>query len=714
MLLGTAIEGTAGIRYHLRQLLGEGGQGWVYKANYDDPDGFWVVVKILRPDDVHSDTLKRFEREAEVLRMLGSSSLPNPNIVRFYDHGTHLLAVGGAEISLPFICLEFVDGQTLGKVIESHGGFGLPIVRVRRILKQVARALSTVHDRRIIHRDLKPSNILLTHVQDQEVVKVTDFGLVKLPELSSHKTVTVAGASLGYAPPEQYEMGNNRVSIQTDVFAFGAILYEMLSGNEAFPCKPGDNPLRIVARMLSGEPPSLAKVSATIPHELRDRPDLLAAVDREIARSVHADPAHRHPTIRELWERVEPLLRDAASRGGYSEDATFDGSGSGGFPGFSMPGHVGSSPVVSPIPGQPIAGDGGRHGAPVIAPHSPPVPAMGAVVALQHSPSAPPVRGSHIRASAAPEVAPGSGPTGSGTWRMIGRPMPGERLRGAVVAPDGRSIVAVGARGLYHFARGVWSTMALPPRLEPRTLRGAVRLVSGELLVYGEAGLVLALATSGSAEALHLPDRDITLLGAHADRGGLVLVGERLSRPGGVFVHFRRPEHAQRWELAEILNVPFTTRLHAVTRVQPTVFLACGVRGDLVEIAEGVSRDVPWGKTGHLYSAISAGDGIAFAVGSGGHALHLEKKDDRVTRATLEAVQTTRDITAVTLAPDGSPWAVGGQARLLHRKALAQPVWARIALDPIAQGSLVGVSLRPDGITVLGEDGLVLEGRGIA
>ena len=91
-LLGGVIEGTGGIRYHLRSLLGEGGQGWVYRANYDDPDGFAVVVKVLRPEGLQGDSLQRFEREAEVLRRLGAVPAPNPNIVRFYDYGAHACA----------------------------------------------------------------------------------------------------------------------------------------------------------------------------------------------------------------------------------------------------------------------------------------------------------------------------------------------------------------------------------------------------------------------------------------------------------------------------------------------------------------------------------------------------------------------------------------------------------------------------------------------
>ena len=134
------------------------------------------------------------------------------------------------------------------------------------------------------------------------------------PDLTANKTISVAGASLGYAPPEQYEMGNNRVSAQTDVFSFASVLYEVLCGTEAFPLRHGDSPLRVVARMLTGERPSLARVHATIPRELRDRADLTAAsTARSPARSA---PIRRCGTasIRELWEQVEPLLDEAMSR----------------------------------------------------------------------------------------------------------------------------------------------------------------------------------------------------------------------------------------------------------------------------------------------------------------------------------------------------------------------------------------------------------------
>jgi eukaryotic-like serine/threonine-protein kinase len=630
-LLGMVIEGTR-VRYHVREVIGEGGQGWVYKANYDEPNGFWVVVKVLRPECAHSDALKRFEREADVLRHLASVPSPNANIVRFYDYGR--FPVDNAELELPFIALEHVDGQTLANVIRGHGGFGLPVARVRRVMRQVARALHAVHDLRIVHRDLKPSNIMLTRVRGEEIVKVTDFGLVKLPDLRFDITISVAGASLGYAPPEQYEMGNNRVTAQTDVFSFASVLFEVLCGSEAFPLRHGDSALRVVARMLTGDHPTLARVQATIPRELRDRPDLTAALDRELGRALSADPGVRHASIRELWETVEPLLDQATSR-------------------------------PSPGPNDSAA--------------------FAAVPAPLISVSAP-----------MPE------------WWMSGRPLTGERLRAAAISPTSRAIVAVGTHGLYHFARGIWAAMQLPGGVEARLVRGVLRLPSGDLLLYGEAGFAMSIQRSGDAERLSVGDRDVTLLGAAADEHGLLFVGERASRPVGVLVDLPRTGPP------EVRDIDGTTRLHGVARLTGGAIILCGMQGALLEVSGGEARAIPWGRTGHLYAVIAAPDGGAFTVGSGGHALRISPPPalpglSAPPSATLEAVQTTRDLTGVTL-DQGSPWAVGGQARLLQRR---QSVWTRIPLDASVEGKLVAVSARTDGITVLVETGAVFEGAGM-
>jgi serine/threonine protein kinase len=642
-LIGNVIEGTGGVRYHLREVIGEGGQGWVYKANYDDPDGVWVVVKVLRPE-CPSEALQRFEREAEVLRRLGAVAAPNPNIVRFFDYGVHPVATHTGGLELPFITLEHVEGQTLANVIRAHGGFGLPIARVRRLMKQVARALHTVHEQRIIHRDLKPSNILLAQQNGQEIAKVTDFGLVKLPDLAANKTLSLAGASLGYAPPEQYEIGNNRVSVQTDVFSFASVLYEVLCGTEAFPLRPGEHQLKVVARMATGERPSLSRGHATVPRELRDRADLTAALDREISRALSADPALRHSSIRELWEPIEALLIEAGHRGTPTivEDATA----------FESSNPSAPPPIAAPMP----------------------------------------------------------------EWRIVGRPLTGERLRAGIIASDRRSIVAVGTHGLYYFSSGAWKAMQLPAGADARFIRGIIRGPRGDVILYGDGGFAMTLSRSGAAERFPISDRDVTILGAHTDDNGTVFVGERLSRPIGVLFEILRGASPS------TRDIEGSIRLHAVTRLQKpgatfdyrAPLMVCGVHGALVEIDGAQERAVAWGNTGHLYAIAATPDGGAYAVGSGGHALRISPSPSflgslAAPTATLESVQTTRDLTAVVLDEDDHAWAVGGHARLLRRRA---NVWTRIPLDPSAQGQLIAVRPCRDGLSVLAEDGMVLEGPG--
>src|SRR6185503_19295728 len=134
----------------------------------------------------------------------------------------------------------------------------------------------------VVHRDLKPSNILLANEAGVEIAKVTDFGLVKLVDVNLHKTAALAGASLGYAPPEQYEQGNQRVSPRTDVFSLAAVVFEMLTARPAFPFNDGENPLLIVTRILNGPRPSLVKARASLAPALGSSAALVDVLDREL------------------------------------------------------------------------------------------------------------------------------------------------------------------------------------------------------------------------------------------------------------------------------------------------------------------------------------------------------------------------------------------------------------------------------------------------
>jgi len=633
-LIGTALVGEGGTRFHVRSLIGEGGQGWVFQANYDDPDGFLIVVKILRPEGINAETIGRFERETRVLQMLGAVAAPNPNIVRFYDHGLYRLSMYGTEVVLPFIALEFVDGPTLAEVLDQHPGRGLPLDRALRLMKQVARALHTVHEHRIVHRDLKPSNILLASQQGREVAKVTDFGLVKAPGLSAKATATIAGATLGYAPPEQYEMGNSRVNARTDVFSFAAILFETLAGRAAFPHPPGDSPLRTVARMLSGERPQLAKHAATLSAELANRPEAVAALDVQFVRALAADPEHRHDSVHDLWNAIEPALKSVASRSvSLSDD-------------------------------------------------------------------------SMLRAQEPAEAAAlnWAGADGALRFQLIVPAMSRERLRGGAFSPEDGAVYAVGMNGLYRAKNGAWAHLPLPPGIDARRVRGVSVRPDGDLLVYGEAGLCAVIGSSG-ARFITGADGDFNWLSAFTKDGDCLLAGERRSRPVGVVAEVGA-------QSTHIHRVEGTTRLFNVTRLASGVLLACGSHGDLVHVRRSSHEEVAWGKTGHLYALARTESGGAFAVGSGGHALNIgtttsltsEPAPDLV--ASLEAVQTTRDLVAVAIDPNGVAWAAGQSARLLERRS---GTWTRHHVAG-TDANIVAIYPTARSITILTEDGAVIEG----
>ena len=214
--------------YHILEKLGEGGMGTVWKAHDTHLDRF-VALKLLPPEYV-SDSMRtrRFTQEAKA-----ASALNHPGIITVHD-------VAEAE-GVQFIVMEFVQGKTLEELI---GRKPLKLSTALRYAVQIADALAKAHSAGIIHRDLKPSNIMIT---DDGRVKVLDFGLAKLTESApgdsgSTQTLTVAEQPLteeglivgtaSYMSPEQAE--GKALDARSDMFSFGSVLYEMISGHRAF------------------------------------------------------------------------------------------------------------------------------------------------------------------------------------------------------------------------------------------------------------------------------------------------------------------------------------------------------------------------------------------------------------------------------------------------------------------------------------------------
>jgi serine/threonine-protein kinase len=665
MLPLVPVEGAHGIQYHLGDLLGEGGQGWVYRAGYDEPDGPWIVVKMLRPDIVNDEALARFLREADVLKKLAQSQAPCPNVVRFYDHGIYRCAMGDGETyALPFIVLEYVHGTNLGEILAKTPGKGLRPGRVRRLFRQIARALSLVHDAQIIHRDLKPSNLLVTAEGGQEIVKVSDFGLVKRFDVDVKGTVALAGASLGYAPPEQFEMGNKRVSARTDLFSFAAVLFESLTSTQAFPGKPHESPFQVLSRVLSGARPQLGAVASSLAPDLADRPDLVAAIDREIARATAPDPGDRHATIFEFWDIVDPLMRAAADRigGGTARIAAQRVPSSDALPAVR---------ASMPAPGQ------------AMQPSVMPQPSMPPIQPSMQ-PGAPMPQGSSRPESFAP-----------GSVRVVSSGLLPEAARAISVAPHARIAFALTRSGLFRFEGGQWRPLA-SPGVDLAGITGLLATPAGEVVLYGERGVLVGVGPEGAVQRWASAVPEVTWTAASLHPTEILLVGEMPGRRTSL-LGFLRPGQPL---VKQTLDVP--AKLMAAARLAGGAVLVCGESGELFTVGAGGPQPIAWGRTGHLYAVAAAPDGGAHVVGSGGHALLVTPGRE----ARLEPVETTRDLLCVAAAPNGTAIAGGAAARLVRRSGKG---WVRIPLPGHVQSAVRAVQIGPSGLLAVLDDGVVIE-----
>lgn len=263
--------------YRLEALIGRGGMGEVYAASHVRLPGKQVAIKFLHPEVSDSDILARFRREAEIASRLG-----HPNIVTVLDFNS-------LPDGTPYLVLEYLVGETLADAL-ARGPMGLE--RMFAIARQVGSALAAAHRAGVVHRDLKPQNIFLvpTEIEGRigETAKVLDFGISKIR--GSQTVKTQDSALLGtpqYMAPEQAMGQHDSVDGRTDIFALGAILYEMLTGQAAFG---GASIPEVVFKVVYEAPPPLAERAPGVP------PHVIAAVERAMAKK--AD--ERFATVGEL------------------------------------------------------------------------------------------------------------------------------------------------------------------------------------------------------------------------------------------------------------------------------------------------------------------------------------------------------------------------------------------------------------------------------
>ena len=255
-------------RYRIGGLLGRGGMAEVYDG-FDERLHRTVAVKLLRPEMAARDDIRlRFEAEARSAAALG-----HPNVVGVYDTGE--------DDGIPFIVMERLPGETLA---DRMAAGPLDPDWVRRVAGDVLLALEAAHAAGLVHRDVKPGNILIA---SDGCAKVADFGIAKSLEVAS-QSVTATSQLVGtpaYLAPERID--GQQATPRSDIYSAGVVLYEALSGRKAFD---GKTPVAVAYAVRHQPPPSLSEVRPGLPA------DLVAAVER----AMHADPAERFGTAREM------------------------------------------------------------------------------------------------------------------------------------------------------------------------------------------------------------------------------------------------------------------------------------------------------------------------------------------------------------------------------------------------------------------------------
>src|SRR6266568_9301077 len=283
------------LHYQLLEKLGEGGMGAVYKAQ-DARLNRFVAIKLL-PQSKSGDPSRRrrFVQEAQA-----ASALNHPNIITIHD------IVSDIETDAEYMVMEFIGGKTLIDVIP-NGGLRVP--QALQYAVQIADALAAAHAAGIVHRDLKPGNVMVTA---SGLVKILDFGLAKLTDrgpisqtdstvsMSGGATLTVEGSILGtlsYMSPEQAE--GKRVDLRSDIFSFGALLYEMLTGRRAFD----GSGISTLTAILRDDVKPMSEVAPDVPQQL----------EQIVGRCLRKNPDERWQSMQELREELNILKQQSDS-----------------------------------------------------------------------------------------------------------------------------------------------------------------------------------------------------------------------------------------------------------------------------------------------------------------------------------------------------------------------------------------------------------------
>ncbi len=265
-------------RYRIEQKIGSGGMADVYKA-YDEEKKREVAIKILREESAEDEEfLRRFRAEAMAVKQLS-----HPGIVQLFE-------VGESE-GMPYLVLEYIDGQTLKQITRTSGA--LPQKIAAKYAMQICDALHHAHQRNLVHRDIKPQNIMVT---SDDQVKVMDFGIARFVDAN---TMTYANGnvlgSVHYVSPEQAR--GETVETSSDVYSLGIVLYEMLTGSVPFD---NENTVTVVLRQIQEPVPPPSQSNAAVGR----------ALDAIVRKATQKDPRYRYRNLQEMRRDLQRALKE--------------------------------------------------------------------------------------------------------------------------------------------------------------------------------------------------------------------------------------------------------------------------------------------------------------------------------------------------------------------------------------------------------------------
>ena len=290
---GTVVAG----RYRVESLLGEGAMGAVYLVEHVHMRKHYALKVLLAEARENPEIVTRFEREA-----IAAAHIDHPNVVAASDFGT-------SEDGFFFLVLEYIKGESLRELVERGP---IPVERVLEIAIQIGAALTKAHGMGIVHRDLKPDNVMLVPREGEpDLVKVLDFGIAKVPSLGrggKERALTVAGSIFGtpeYIAPEQAV--GQAVDARADLYSFGIMLFEMLTGKRPFEC---DHVMGYLAAHVNAPVPPMREIA---PHV-----EIPAAVEDAVRAMLQKVPEERPKDVKEAIAQLERAVGprfDAAALG---------------------------------------------------------------------------------------------------------------------------------------------------------------------------------------------------------------------------------------------------------------------------------------------------------------------------------------------------------------------------------------------------------------